>query len=251
MEESIIFYSLMSNTAQEENLTLQQLKAKCAYSKDEAEVSAMLILNKPEVDPKLSEKRKAIERIKSMTFDSYEVVYDYQSWRFLRRQILGNHPGTPKSFMKECEVLFDGIEFHASCECALLPLYLEASPRKIVKYLSALNDCWTYIEKEYGDSYQANTLLEDLSGRCGLDKCGSIERNSAKKEVLTFAFANSDGKMVEVYCELHLKISTPDDNYEVPSDFDIREFNPRLYFAAPIEDVANGKILMGRIGPHS
>ncbi len=252
-EERDIFYGIIDKSEYIEDISIAELQARCMYQPQEEVVNTMLVLNVPDANITHCEKELAFKNVAEMQFHRYEVVYSRNSWIHLRRQILGNHPGTPEEFISDSSRYFDNIHFHKNCKLSLTKKELDPCPRKWVKYLSALNDCWHYVwaEHENNGRCQANDVLEDLSGRCHLDRGGSIEGNPDKKDDITFLFECNDKKTstIPVYCELHLKITSPDDNYNRPAGFN-EHFNPRLYFAAPRDGVAGGKILVGSIGPH-
>lgn len=264
-DEQCIFFTMFANTASEyENITLEELLPKCAYSPEEKDVNSVVFLNQnkmtdltdPEDEGYISDEKKSIEN-DYITFDNYQIVYDKDSWYTLRRQILGNHPGTHEEFVKECRKYFPNICFHENCINSLEDDeydYLKTSPRRIVYYLSCLNDHFVEIYKKHVQKGKdANSILKDFSGHFGLDKAGSIEENYKKKEELTFLFKDSNKdetlrKVVSVHCEPHLKIERKDSNYT--KDVNTITFHPRIYFYFPQDEVEYGRIVVGSMGKH-
>ena len=128
--------------------------------------------------------------------------------------------------------------------------YLETSPRKIIYYLSCLNDKFNEVYKRHLDKgSDANTILKDFSGTYGLDETGSLQQRPEKKPLLTFCFKSNDNSKCDVLCEPHLKISKEDSNCKV-QPIDYRNFHPRIYFSFSNPGVERGRILVGSIGRH-
>lgn len=234
-----IFYTMLSDTSESYDIPLDELKNKCKYDPNETEVNSIVEFN-------ASNKKTDNEYI---SFDNYTVVYNKQTWMCLRRQILGNHPGTPNSFIEECRKYFPKIAFHSNCIKSLEDedyKYLEIVPRKLVYYLSCLNDKFHEIVKPHAN---ANDVLEEFSGKYGLDESGSLERNPSKKSKLSFDFLDKKNNTKEICCEPHLKISQPDSNYQ-GENVNYSTFHPRIYFHFGSPDIEDGKILVGSIGEH-
>jgi hypothetical protein len=84
-------------------------------------------------------------------------------------------------------------------------------------------------------------LLKRFNSISDLDLDASIEGDVNRKKALTFYFINKNKQDVLVYCELHLKLLY-DDNRKVKQN--------RIYFHEGIDDVEEGKILIGHIGKH-
>ena len=258
-----VFYSMLTDTSDSyDSISFDDLRDMCNYREEEDVVNSVLVFNVPIEDLGEEEKADSDQEAKMahqtvdrnyITFDKYEIVYSKQTWVHLRRQILGNHPGGPKAFVEECCKYFPNLCFHKNCESSLVDEefnYLETSPRKMVYYLSCLNDkfCEVY-EKHKTIGSNANTLLADFSGMYGLDEPGSLQQRPEKKSALTFDFKKNDKKQCEVVCEPHLKISQEDRNCRV-RNINYNRFHPRIYFYFPQPDVENGRILVGSIGKH-
>lgn len=239
-----IMYSMLANTAEEYEEPVEVLQTKTIYRPDEEEVNTLLYLN-----------RSSTERDKAhyIQFDNYEIVYNQSSWIMLRRQILGNHPGTATEFIRDCRKYFCNLAIHDHCIDTLEDenyQYLNIVPRKIVYYLSCLNDGFCAVKESHTTTAtDANSILEDFSGQYGLEKPGSIGRDVSKKPLLTFPFSSTadPNVKIEMLCDPHLKISQPDFSNQ-PVDY--KSFNPRIYFHFGDTAVENGKILVGIIGKH-
>ena len=263
-DEKGVFYAMMVDTSDSyDTITLEELREICKYRSDETEVNSILVFNVPIQDLREEDEEKKTDEDNNkehqsivndyIVFDKYEVVYSEKTWIHLRRQILGNHPGTPDHFVSECRKYFPKLYFHDNCISSLIDSnynYLETSPRKIVYYLSCLNDCFFKWHKSFvGKRHDPNAILSDFSGQYGLDEAGSIQQNPSKKKDLTFRFHRNDKSECDIVCELHLKISRVDENSNV-RDIDNKVFHPRIYFYYPEETIEGGRIPVGSIGKH-
>lgn len=258
-----VFYTMLADTSEEyDNLKIEELRERCLYRPDETEVNSILVFNIPEEDRRGNEMTGGEEEDKKkhrsimndyIVFDKYEIVYSKRTWLYLRRQILGNHPEAPSFFIKECRKYFPDLCFHDNCVYSLVDAdynYLETSPRKLVYYLSCLNDKFNSVCESHKDSgSDANTILADFSGRYGLDEPGSLQQNPEKKSLLTYCFMRNDDTKCNVVCEPHLKISQEDNNCRV-KNIDYTKFHPRIYFSFSNPNIENGKILVGSMGKH-
>lgn len=247
-DQVAIMFSVLANQSEEYSHSLEELKSMARYRPDEESVKSIVYLNKPKTERDLTH---------YIQFDDYEIVYDKSSWITLRRQILGNHPGTPDSFIQDCGKYFTNLTFHSHCVDSLQDdyyQYLDVIPRKIVYYLSCLNDGFKTIRNRHIDTApDANSILSDFSGCYGLDEPGSLERDPVKKATLTYIFTKTEcgpGEdcNVPMLCEPHLKISQPDPNRE--GGIDYKTFHPRIYFHFGDKKVEGGKLLVGSIGAH-
>lgn len=186
-----------------------------------------------------------------MQFETYEVVYNRDSWITLRRQILGNHPGPIEDFIRNAAPYFDNILFSSNCIDSLSQGdYLNIIPRKIIYNLSVLNDRFRQLQKQ--KKISVNEILAEFAGLYKLDIPGSLQRDPSTKQNRTFSFeyqknCNSQLQQREYNCEPHLKIESPDDNY---SGRQVVNFHSRIYFHFGEEGFADNKILVGSIGPH-
>lgn len=241
-EEKNFLFSLMYNTSDTFDMSLAAIESLCVYSETEVECNTVVYLNKP-----LSGKVKY--PITYITFDRYQIIYGRESWHTMRRQIMGNHPGTPKDFMKECKVHFPNIVFHENCETSIAG-YLELVPRKIVYYLSCMND--RLLEHMTSTSTSdENALLSDFCGKYGFDEAGTRQGTPKKKSSYQYSFlkagcADMPQNYKVVTCDPHMKMSRCDSNCKKPP----KDFVGRIYFHFGDSDVAVGKLLVGSIGPH-
>lgn len=243
-DEKGILYCMIANIADDFSLLYDELENKCFYSKHEKEINSIIIFNKSNNICKSEDNKKYIQ------FDKYEIVYDKHSWITLRRQILGNHPETNEEFIENCRKYFNNLIFSDNCIKSLSKdNYLQIIPRKIVYYLSCLNDKFYEVRlKHTSKNKNANDIIADFSGIYNLDEPGSLERNCNKKNNMKFYFRKEDNSSEEILCEPHLKISQEDINYN-GEKIDYKHFHPRIYFCFDHISYKN-KILIGSIGPH-
>lgn len=240
-EEKNFIYALMYNTAEVCNTSLGKIESLCQYKEDETECNTVVYLNKPL--PK-----EPVFPMVYMSFDRYEIVYGKDSWRTVRRQIMGNHPGTPHEFMQDCTVHFPDIVFHPNCENSI-DGYLNLVPRKIVYYLSCMNDELLKFRKETKITDE-NVLLADFCGRYKFDEAGTRQSTTKKKDLYQYEFIKVGSSGQKFYktitCDPHMKMSSCDSNCKnKPSSF-----VGRIYFHFGDDEVAPGKLLVGSIGPH-
>lgn len=241
-EERNFIYSLFGNGCDVCELSLEQLNQMCTYQETETECHTVVYLNKPVPS-------EPVYPMEYMAFDRYEIVYGKDSWRTVRRQIMGNHPGTPQSFMKECKDYFPDIVFHPNCESSIAD-YLGYIPRKIVYYLSCMNDRLLEHIKATNITDE-NALLADFCGKYKFDEAGTRQSTPNKKSSYQFDFlkCGCEDKPCNykiITCDPHMKISSCDSNCKKV----IENFVGRIYFHFGDPEVAEGKILVGSIGPH-
>ena len=254
-DEQGVLYTMLADVAEgTATMTLDELESRCHYRPEEETPTSMVVLNVPEENEEVAgEKGEPKDYIQ---FDHYEIIYGKNNWRTFRRQILGNHPGDdPAVFINECERYFPNLSFHANCTNSLVYKEFDCihtCPRKIVYYLSCLNDRYHIICKEYHDadrSNEPNDILADFSGRYGFDKAASIQGKPTSKNTRTFKFVHQDDKHeIDVLCDLHFKITSPDSRYKGRI---CDRYNPRIYFGIrPNGDYSSVKIYVGSIGEH-
>lgn len=255
-DEKGVLYAMLANEADgTTTMSLEELEAKCNYSQGEEHPTSMVVLNVPKIDNDLAADKEEYPK-EYIQFEHYEIIYGKNNWRTFRRQILGNHPGDDYiAFINDCEKYFPNISFHSNCTNSLAYKEFDCintCPRKIIYYLSCLNDCYHLICKEYhdfGKNTEPNDILADFSGRYGLDRAASIQGQPASKDSRTFTFKHPDGKQeIEVLCDLHFKITSPDTRYRGRI---CDNYNPRIYFGIrPNADYSSVKIYVGSIGEH-
>lgn len=239
-DEKVIMYSILTNEASIEDCTVLDYMDQCKYCKDEETCSTIAILN-----AELS----ATVDTEYIQFENYEIVYGYSSWQTFRRQILGNHPGAPTDFISSAKILFPNLFFHSHCENSVTG-YLGCIPRRIVYYLSCMNDKLNSYKASCGTT-QAKDILEGFSTKYGLDKLGSMEMRPKHKPRFTYSFIDKNGNTRSVCCEPHLKIIQYDTNHVPSLKEQCCKFNARIYFHFGFPDIQDGKILIGSIGPHA
>lgn len=241
-EEKNFLFALMFNTSDTFDLSLAATEALCTYNETETECNTVVYLNKPIPG-------KPAYPIEYITFDRYQIIYGKESWHTMRRQIMGNHPGSPKEFMDECKIHFPNIVFHDNCLTSVAG-YLDKVPRKIVYYLSCMNDklhehiTSTSITDE-------NALLADFCGKYGFDEAGSRQGTPRKKALYQYSFLKAGFEdrpenYKTVTCDPHMKMSCCDRNCKKPP----KDFVGRIYFHFGDSEIAGSKILVGSIGPH-
>lgn len=240
-EERVIIYSLLGNEADIYEAPLEDIEKLCYYDANEAECNTVIYLNKPA-------SVKTTYPIKYMTFDRYQIVYGTESWHTFRRQIMGNHPGTPDEFMEECKKHFPNILFHSNCTSSIVE-YIDLIPRKIVYYLSCMNDKFLEHLKN-STTTDENVVLADFCGMYGFDENGTRQSTPGKKSSYQFKFlkcgcADLPENYKKITCDPHMKIKWCDDNKKTPNNF-----TARIYFHYGDDEVAPKKILVGSIGPH-
>lgn len=242
-EESILLYSILGNTSDICNKPLEDVKEMCKYRSDEEECNTIVFLNKPVCD------ETPISTQPYMQFDSYEIIYNYQNWTTLERQILGNHPENPEHFYCECIRLFPNLYFHKNCENTLPEVY-DKVPRAIVYHLSCLNDKFKNFLNSTKNK-QANDILMQFAGKYHLCE-GSLNRSDEFKKKLTFDFPITEEckKFKKEYCDPHYKLDNYDDNYQGRKESNGKLY-ARIYFFFGDEEVLNGRILIGWIGKHA
>jgi hypothetical protein len=235
-EEKNFIYSIAYNTSSESSLSLNQIRNLCKYQKNEQECNSVIYLYNPV---------GAIKKTSYISFDEYVIVCGTDTWHTLRRQIIGNHPGSPDDFISECKIHFPDIVFHDNCILSIGG-YLNTIPRKIVYYLSCMNDKLLEFKMNSGIK-DVNTLLERFCTEYGFDEAGSLQRTSYKKSLYTFNFLKCgceefDSKRFKsITCDPHMKISSDDNKSPICA---------RIYFHFGDDEIATGKILVGSIGPH-
>ncbi|MBQ7382030.1 MAG: hypothetical protein IJV61_03275 [Paludibacteraceae bacterium] len=251
-EESGLFLTILGDTSIGKHIqepTIEELTKQCVYQEGEAFATTMMVLNVPSLED--------VPQVNPyIQFEDYQIVYGRTSWQTFRRQILGNHPGDdPAVFIEECKKYFPNLLFHENCTNSLTYKEFDCintCPRKIIYYLSCLNDCYHLLCKEYhdaGKNNEPNDILADFSGRYGFDRAASIQGDPASKDTRTFTFKHPDeDREIDVLCDLHFKITSPDIRYKGRI---CGNYNPRIYFGIRNnEDYSSIKIYVGSIGEH-
>lgn len=231
-EERNLLFSVLANTSEDANIPIDQLKQRLRFHSQD-ECSAIIAFNNiADIDPDLS------------------IIYDKQNWFTFRRTMLGIYPGDADFFINECSKYFVDLYFHENNKL-VIGNYLNKFSRKILKYLSHLNDDYRiFMSKSKG--VDSNKKLQEFSIAFGLDEHGSMQGDASKKQDLTHDFPAKErdhsGKDKEgikaVCCEPHLKINKSD------ISGDTKYYQVRIYFNSGVSRVADDRILIGSIGPH-
>lgn len=196
-----MFYSILYNTSSLCDYGLSDVEALCNYAKDEEACNSLVYLNAPEIADDATFRSKPY-----MQFDKYEIIYNYQNWQTLERQILGNHPLSAEHFYNECVRLFTNLYFHEKCKDTLSDVF-DKVPRNIMLHLSCMNDKLRQFV-ETSDMTQANDLIMSFAGKYNLCE-GSLNRNVRYKTQLTMLFPKTGKEQgeKEMYCDPHFKLN--------------------------------------------
>nr|WP_294923454.1 hypothetical protein [uncultured Flavobacterium sp.] len=171
--------------------------------------------------------------------DENQIVYNTNSWYSFRRYHLGSFFGDQDYFINECIKYFPKLFFHEKTYTSVGKI-LNNFACKIVRHLEALNDVLpTVINKGYSNH---TDLLTQFSNSAQLDEKATLE--GSNKSRLKFKFINkATGKIEELVCEPHLKLSKNDKD-------DATYFKNRIYFHFGKINIEESKILVAHIGEH-
>lgn len=256
--EADLFYSFFDEHSYAEEVAFDRLLELSKYRKDETICTAVAVLNSVPQSFSDEKERRAIENERKrnyITFEKYEIVYDWRSWLFFRRQILGNHPGDEREFVSQCERLFSRLQFSNECESSVSG-FLDKIPRRLVYYLSCMNDC---LKNQYCSEYidsdgriNLNSFLAKFSGEYSFDESGSMEMDTPNKEDYTFKFASldSDKTGTRICCDAHMKIQHFDCNCTLPEALRGEKCHGRIYFHLGDPRDASDRIKIGSMGKH-
>lgn len=255
-DEQGVLYTMLADVAEgTDTMTLEELESRCHYRPEEENPTSMVVLNASEEDDEVEEEKG--ESKDYIQFDHYEIIYGKDNWRTFRRQILGNYPGSAANFIAECDTYFPELQIHRNCISSLCDEnydYLKTSSRRIVYYLSVLNDCFKGVYEKYiknGElTYTPNAILADFSGIYRLDIPGSLDAEPSTRTARTFEFKSKwTDAQVRLYCDPHLKIELPDKEY--CGTYRKLDFHPRIYFHYKYEiETMTMQIYVGSIGKH-
>lgn len=233
-EEKAVLLGAISKLADVDEFDLVEVYSSTGYERSAQECHVPIVINRP---------CEKVDFTNYMQFDTYELVYDKCSWRTVRRQILGNHPENAESFMKRAKAYFPNLMFSDNCE-RVVGEYLETVPRKMVYYLSCMNDhLWNFWNKH---PYKKSEKIycADFAGQFGMDRTGSPESQPAKKGDYTFEFV-INGHTEMLCCDPHFKGTHVDENCNVPGIQPSDPYHSRIYFA-----INESGVYVGSIGPH-
>lgn len=256
--EADLFYAFFDEQGYTEELPFDDLLELSKYREDEKICTSVAILNSVPQHFSDEKERRAKENEKKrkyITFEKYEIVYDWHSWVFFRRQILGNHPGNESEFVSQCRRLFDRLQFSEECELSVSG-YLDKIPRRLVYYLSCMNDslkdkyCSQYAETD--GKINLNTFLANFSGEFDFDENGSMEMDTPNKDDYTFRFAASDSETEDkrICCDAHMKIQHFDSNCTLQEAIRGEKCHGRIYFHFGDSKDPSDRIKIGSMGKH-
>lgn len=229
-----IFYLFLSRFAQSLSFSPEDIKVKSVYDKDEDACHALIVLNQPSTDD---------SKYKYIQFEKYELIYNKHSVLTVKRQILGNHPGLADEFMKQAEIYFPDIIFSSHCS-EVIGFYLKIIPRKIVYYLSCINDKLVDFFTNHPNKNSINEVCADFAGQYGMDRAGSLQSTPAKSAKYTFEFRIGED-LIWKCCGPHFKITHIDDNCQDSTVQKNEVFHARIYFC-----IDENQVYIGSIGPH-
>lgn len=233
-DSQTFLYQVLQQLGQSLSFTPEDIERISIYSKDEDSCHALIVLNQPEQDS---------SRDNYIRFERYELIYNKHSWLTVRRQILGNHPGTPSEFMNCARKYFPNLIFSSHCENVIEP-YLSVIPRKIVYYLSCINDRLIEFWKSHPNKKSVNDVFADFAGQYGMDRAGSQQSSPEKSDKYTFEFTIDDTSK-SICCGPHFKITHIDANCRDSAVQKNEQFHARIYL-----NLDDHRVYVGSIGPH-
>jgi hypothetical protein len=182
---------------------------------------------------------------KISNFDNdLQIIYGKDEWYRFRRHFLSLYPCNENFFIDECAKYFPNLYFHDRNKTVVSHL-LKDSTRKLVHYLSELNDKFSEAKTT---PYDRKLSLIRFNSMCSFDQDASDEGNSGSKKKSkvqkkdTFEFTNKYNNKKKVCCDLHLKI-LKNDKGTISND-------RRIYINEGVKDIGFDKILVGHMGRH-
>ena len=167
--------------------------------------------------------------------ENHQVISTVAGWMKFRRFYLGKYPQSADFFLSEVKKYFKKLCIHEQNKCRYLREILDTHSRRLVEYLTALNDNFLdEYNKFSGDLVQ---FLPVFSKAHCIDGA-SFEGN--KDEKFKCVFSLEGGDIFEAYCEPHLKMYADDSGN--------RNQHGRIYFRAPQK--TDEKIYIGFICQH-
>lgn len=171
------------------------------------------------------------------------VVCNKYNWLDFRRHFLGLYPKNGEYFIDECSKYFPNLYFHERNKETVKKV-LSDYPKKIINYLSCLND--KFLDSLKAESSNLSKVLEHFSSSCALDSDATLQ--GSNKDSLNFDFVDKSGQTATICCEPHLKFHINDRGEELSRSQS--NSHKRIYFHAGFPHIQNGKILIGHIGDH-
>ena len=231
-EEKNLIYAIICNTSEMCTCPLNDLIEACQIDTDD-ECTTIIAFNSIEIPSTVN-----------------YIIYNKTNWFTFRRVMLArHHKNDPNYFIEECKKYFEELYFHENNKLVIGD-FLQKSAIKFINYLTALNDSFKAYKQE-NPGLNTNDMLANFSRLHNMDDLASLQGNPSKKPLLTYEF---DAILSETHtryrksliCEPHLKICWPDN----PTDPDRYNYCARIYFHFGDNEVHDGKVLIGSIGPH-
>jgi hypothetical protein len=172
---------------------------------------------------------------------AFQVIYDLNGWLTFRRHFLGLYPQNAFFFVDECAKYFPNLYFHERIKTSINSILFNF-PKKIIFHLAALNNQFRYSQQP---GLNRTQVLQAFSANANLDETASLEGNAARKTDFTFNFLDDNNQIYRICCEPHLKLCR-NDNYPGDQSY---SYN-RIYFHEGVNNIQEGKILIGHIGNH-
>ena len=144
-------------------------------------------------------------------------------------------------FLDACNHIMDNVFIVGNCKTTIKPIHKDFK-NTILFHLNALN---IHLAQERHKGLRRDQLLKRVSQLAKLPQEASLEGNPKRKKDFTFNVIDNNGKTYEICCEPHMKLCHSD---RYPGDLEF--YNHRIYFHEGINDVLNGKIIVGHIGYH-
>lgn len=167
--------------------------------------------------------------------NSYQVLSTIDGWYRFRRYFLAEFPGDEMFFLDESKKYFPSVRIHESTQKDLKDV-LKSHPKRIVEYLSILND--HLIDDISRHSSNLDTFLPWFKSKYNLD--GASMEGEKDRKRFDFKFLNEKDEEFIAYCEPHLKMyknDRGDDNQQC-----------RIYFKKP--SVCEKVVYVAYIGKH-
>ena len=176
-----------------------------------------------------------LHRIKGI--DEKYLVYNKNNWFDFHRFFLSIYPHDATFYINECKKYYPELHFHDNNYQSVKAI-VNHSAKTIIHHLNELSRNFLKCKSETNNRID---LLKRFNSISNFDIDASVEGDLKRKHKLTFYFKNNQGKIIPVYCELHLKMLY-DDNRKIKQN--------RVYFHEGVNDIEDGKVLIGYIGRH-
>ncbi|WP_409342859.1 hypothetical protein [Paenibacillus sp. MBLB4367] len=177
------------------------------------------------------------------TDESYYYIYDLEDLH-VRRRIYLYDEDDKMAFLNAARFCFPNLHFHEHVEKSLdtLSAPLREYNREIIRHLSALNDQFPGIYREY-KGRQLGEVLKVFSTTSEIACTLEGDSDSAKRR-FSFEFTKTSGGKIVLVCEPHTKLEGTGSSGDTKYRFD------RIYFFQGEPSIHDGKILVAHIGEH-